>query len=182
MIAAIDSLVRLDPRIDADIPALRTEVLETSARELRWVEAHLAANLWNGTDVGSSQHTVPGTGPRDQTSPEPEWVHLEPAWRAEARRLAPRRASPGPVDAAMALQAQGGELLPTLWAMMQSGQAGDEYHDLTALAQYWADGCRNIAEIADLVSLEVGRPASELLLSYFKLLGQAGLMELNERS
>jgi hypothetical protein len=182
MIAALDSLARLDPGIDADIRALHTEVLETSYRELRWVESQVTPDLPDGTRVGHSGHAVPGMVSRDQTSPEPQSADQEAAWRGEARRLVPRRASPGPVDAAMTLQAQGGELLPTLWAMMPSGQAGDDYHDLTALAQYWADGCRNIAEIADLVSLEVGRPASELLLNYFKLLAQAGLIELNEPS
>jgi len=56
-----------------------------------------------------------------------------------------------------------------------------EYHDVTALAEYWADGSRSIAAITDLVSLETGHPVSDLPLRYFKLMAQAGLVNCRQQ-
>jgi hypothetical protein len=169
MVAALQTLVRLDPEVQPELAAVSATIHETAVRELRWTEDEAIAN--------------PPTAPAGSGQPKAESPHEvspapEPEWRAEAKRLAPRRLYQGPSAASTALQAKDGELLPALWAMTE--QSGDEFHDVTALAEYWADGSRSIAAIADLVSLETGRPASDLPLRYFKLLSQAGLVELRE--
>jgi aminopeptidase YwaD len=180
MLAALDTLVRLDSRIASDLPELRAAVHEAGARELRWLDAQSATYppselLLDSNPAGASRPPqANGIGER------PEWSEPVAEWQSVADHLVPRRLIPGPVDAAMALQAQGGGLLPAFWAMIPSGLASGEFHDLIALAQYWVDGCRSIAEITNLVSLEAGWSASDLLSRYFRLLAQAGLFELHE--
>jgi aminopeptidase YwaD len=159
MLAALDTLRGLDPHIDPELAALRASVDAASSAEGGWLEAQARA--------------LP-------LAEAPAWTASKAEWQAEAARLVPRRLMPGPVDAVMALQAQGGQLLPDYWALAPSGQAAGAFHDRTALGQYWVDGRRSIAEITELVSLEAGSPADDLLLRYFKLLAQAGLLELNE--
>jgi len=169
MIAAVGTLVRLAPSLEADVADVCEIVHEISARELRWVEAQVPLN--------------PSTGPAVDSHPEQESAldeSLTPAleWMAEAKRLVPRRTCRGPIATTMALQANATALLPSLWAMTE--ESGDQFYDVTSLAEYWADGKRSIAAITDLISLETGCPASNLPLRYFKLLAQAGLVELQE--
>ena len=49
---------------------------------------------------------------------------------------------------------------------------------LPALALYWADGKRSLGEIIDLVELESGERAGELLVKHFELLQKMELIEL----
>jgi hypothetical protein len=166
MHAALKTLVRLDPRIQPEVAEMSASIRETAARELRWVE----------TSFNTEASGNPSGSERVEDPPEA----AEAAWREEAKRLVPHRIYRGPVSASMAVQANASELLPELWAMTE--KAGDEYHDVTSLAEYWANGSRSIAAIADLISFETGRPASDLPLRYFKLLAQAGLVALHESS
>ena len=48
-------------------------------------------------------------------------------------------------------------------------------------AWYWADGTRTIAEIAELVQLELGGKPMTKMTALFELAAEAGLCELNER-
>ena len=103
----------------------------------------------------------------------------EAAWRTAAETLVPRRPLPGPIDVALALQADHPELLPAYARL--NDEAGAALHDGAALLQYWADGGHTIADIADRVELELGQPIGEVALRYFKLLAAAGLVVLKER-
>jgi aminopeptidase YwaD len=172
MTAALDTLLRLDREAETELPGWHEEIQAVAAREVRWVESQVASFSLDGTAVEPERSGA--------MTEETAGRHLQEGAQVEAARWVPRRLSPGPIDAAMALQAQGGELLPTLWAMTPTGQAGSDFHDLIAVAQYWVDGKRSIAEIAHLVSIELDRNAGDLLLRYFRLLAQAGLLELNE--
>jgi aminopeptidase YwaD len=165
MCAALETLVRLDPRVQRQVDELCSSVHETAERELHWARDRF--------DSGPS--ALPALS--EQPEEPPAW---EAQWRYEAQRLIARRIGHGPVAASMALQAQAKELLPAWWDLTE--RAGDELHDMSALAEYWADGNRSVAEIADLISLETGRPANDLPLRYLKLLAQAGLVELDESS
>lgn len=51
---------------------------------------------------------------------------------------------------------------------------------LPTLALYWADGRRTLAEIIELVELESGERAGDLLIEHFELLEKMGLVELRE--
>jgi len=158
---ALRSLLRLDSTLGDAVAARVAEVTACAAREDEWVRDHLPSSDLSGPA-------------RDEAS-----------WLAEAETLVPRRLHPGPVDVAMALQAHAPDLLPAHWAL--NADAGPDFHDHTALMQYWTDGRRTVAEIADLVALEAGGAAGDqravfdggLALRYFKLLAQAGLVALD---
>lgn len=51
---------------------------------------------------------------------------------------------------------------------------------LPTLALYWADGKRTLQEIIELVELDHGERAGELLVKHFELLEKMGLIELRE--
>ena len=97
-------------------------------------------------------------------------------WRTEAATLTPRRLAPGPIDVGMALQADSPALRPAYWQLYDEADAALHVGD--ALLQYWADGQHSVAEIADLVELETGQPMGEVALRYYKLLAEAGLVEM----
>ena len=76
----------------------------------------------------------------------------------------------------MALQADSPALRPAYWQLYDEADAALHVGD--ALLQYWADGQHSVAEIADLVELETGQPMGEVALRYYKLLAEAGLVEM----
>ena len=76
----------------------------------------------------------------------------------------------------MALQADSPALRPAYWQLYD--EAAEALHVGASLLQYWADGQHTVAEIADLVELEIGQPIGEVALRYFKLLAKAGLVEM----
>ena len=97
-------------------------------------------------------------------------------WRTEAATLTPRRLAPGPIDVGMALQADSPALRPAYWQL--NDEADETLHVGASLLQYWADGDHTVADIADRVALETGQPMGEVALRYFKLLAEAGLVEM----
>jgi hypothetical protein len=76
----------------------------------------------------------------------------------------------------MALQADHRELIPAYRALSEA--FGSVAHDYMPVLQYWSDGTHTVSEIGELAWLELGRPADEYTLAYFKLLVEAGLIEL----
>lgn len=59
-------------------------------------------------------------------------------------------------------------------------QAGRDWSTARSLAEYWADGRRSMADIADLVALETGNDFGQLIATYFDLLARKGLVTLRE--
>ena len=49
------------------------------------------------------------------------------------------------------------------------------------LALYWADGKRDIAQIARLVGVELGYTNPDFLKFYFDLLGEVGIVKTTRR-
>ena len=66
--------------------------------------------------------------------------------------------------------------MPAYWEL--NDKASGSFYEHGALLQYWADGKRTVAEIADLAEIETGQTADELILRYFRLLAEAGAIEL----
>jgi len=90
--------------------------------------------------------------------------------------LVPRRRFRGPADvagAAARLDEPGRERWHELQQRIR--KAG---HALPTLAEYWADSQRSVAEIADLVQHETGRKDVVLLVDYFSMLADLGLVEV----
>ncbi len=99
---------------------------------------------------------------------------LEAPGPGEAATLIPRRLARGPIDTAMCLQASAPERLPELWALNET-----LHYDVTSLLQYWADGRRSVAEVADCVALETGKPCDPAkALAYFHLLEATSYLTL----
>jgi len=155
MAAALSQLVRIDPGMRARVPAWSERIAAVAAEEERWARAALDGLVADGG--------TPSSG--------------EP-WMAEAARLIPQRKFPGPLDVSLILQADHPDLLPRLWSLNEA--FGKMAHDYEPVLQYWADGRRTVAEIGELAWLELGREADEHTLAYFKLLAEAGLLQLSE--
>lgn len=166
MAAAAASLHRLD----AD-PACLAACYDRAVEAVTANEAYVRGRV---TADSSTPACSPWAGGRSLPSA------AEGAWRATAETLIPRRPLPGPIDVALALQADHPALLPAYTQI--TDEAGAVLHDGAALLQYWADGGHTIADIADRVELELGQPIGETALRYFKLLTAAGLVELKERT
>ena len=152
---ALTSLQRLAPVPDQTVSDWKATVLQDCRREITWAET-----------MGS--HDLSASPSEAQTTAE------STDWHAEAAGLVPCRLWPGPVDVGLSLQALGQSSLESFWRF--SDQAGAVLHDGAALMQYWTDGKRSVAQITDLVALEIGKPVGDLALRYFKLLVDAGLM------
>lgn len=154
MSAALAELVRLDAGVAAHLSMWREHVMQTAATEALWATTALDGLVRSGEQADAA--------------PAP--------WQTEAAGLTPCRIQPGPIDVAMALQADHPELLPQYRALAEA--LGPTAHDYTPVLQYWSDGAHTVAEIGELAWLEIGRPADEYTLEYFKLLAETGLIEL----
>jgi aminopeptidase YwaD len=161
--AALGSLTRLDPGMGEELVGLRSQVEGIAGREAAWVE-----NAARGLEPLGPAAAAVAAPAAPQTG--------APAWRAEAGKLVPRRWQPGPIDMGMTMRAQPPEVLATFHHLVDT--AGDDLAEGGALLQYWADGRRTVAEIADLVALETGHHPGASAMAFFKLLAQAGLVEL----
>jgi len=49
---------------------------------------------------------------------------------------------------------------------------------LPPLGLFWADGQRNLQEISDLIELETGKRATEMLVTFCRIWEHLGLVEL----
>jgi hypothetical protein len=79
----------------------------------------------------------------------------------------------------MVLRADHPEWMPRLWALAE--RMGPVAHNLEPVLQYWADGTRSVAEIAELAALELDAEPDETALAYFELLAETGLVRLESR-
>jgi hypothetical protein len=113
----------------------------------------------------------------------PDWAELPETsereldeWEEKAARMVPRRPYRGPVPLRHYLHQLSDEERERLWRMRKERKR--RFYTLPTLAMYWADGKRNLLEIADLIELETGQRDVELLVEYFQMLGQLNLVEL----
>ncbi len=104
----------------------------------------------------------------------------EDAWAIRAQNIIPRRRYRGPImemgfpNRVLSLDDEGGNA----WRALAQQPY---WRLLRAIAEYWTDGHRSLAEIADLVALETGFHVGPAIEQYFTLLAQVGLMDLQQR-
>ena len=99
----------------------------------------------------------------------------------EAARLIPRRLFRGPpFQLKPWLRRLPQEERDRWWRLQKRYK--DKAYILPLLGLFWADGRRSLAEIAELVELETGERALDLLRGYFELLAKAGLVELRTQT
>jgi aminopeptidase YwaD len=95
----------------------------------------------------------------------------------EAAHLIPRRMFRGPLwltGHVSCLDAAGRDR----WWTLSQRIDREASHTVPELAVYWADGRRSVAEIGQRVALETGLDATALLVEYFHLVQELGLLEL----
>ena len=193
MDAALESLNRLgiEPTVLAQ---LQTRAADAAAVEDTYIRSLLSEEVSHAAGGATADGNVPQSAGLQFPAPQTQSsglryraifraeAHLAPTsevagWRSEAVALTPCRLAPGPIDVALALQADRPQLIPGFWKL--GDDAGDALHDSASLLQYWADGRHTIADIADRVELETGKAVGELALRYFRLLAEAGLITLD---
>ena len=98
----------------------------------------------------------------------------------EATRLVPRRRYRGPLAVEGYARGMDEATRDEWWEFKQRiGQRAS--YTVLALAQYWADGQRTLAEIGRQVALETGLETTDLLVEHFRFLERLALIELSER-
>jgi len=90
--------------------------------------------------------------------------------------MVPSRKFRGPVPSGFHLHKLTPEERETAYAWFK--EYGRLYHRLGTMANYWVNGERTVAEIADLVELETGQRNVQLLVKHYSLLAKLGLMAL----
>jgi len=103
----------------------------------------------------------------------------ENEWEEQARRMVPRRLYKGAIRVTPHLRHLGSEERERWWQLEQ--RYGNALWYLLPLTLYWSDGERTLHEIVDLVEMESGKRAAELLVSYCRTLSDLGLLDLLER-
>ena len=103
----------------------------------------------------------------------------EAEWRKRASQLVPRRLYRGPLSFRSLLDGAGDAERDSMW--MQQKGAGFAWFTARALAEYWADGERSVAGIADHVLQEMGQDYGQRILAYFELLADKGLVVIHEK-
>jgi aminopeptidase YwaD len=94
----------------------------------------------------------------------------------EAAALVPGRLFPGPVSPGAYLHRLSAVEREEVHAWQKEQRK--VYGAMATVANYWADGKRTVAEIADLVELETGKRDLGLLVRHYKLLARLELMSL----
>lgn len=98
----------------------------------------------------------------------------------KAARLIPHRLFRGPLQTREHVRLLDEAGRDEWWELEQ--RIGKEAsRTVPALAEYWADGQRTVAEIGQLIALETGLEATPVLVEYFGFMERLGLVELEER-
>lgn len=114
--------------------------------------------------------------------PESRSQEVKPSenkWEEETRRLVPSRLYKGPIRMTPHLHRLGFEERERWWRLEE--RYGNALWYLLPLTLYWADGERTLYEIVDLVEMETGKRAAELLVTYCRTLSDLDLLDLLER-
>lgn len=158
---AFFSLLRLDDQIEPMVKELSAEVDQLLQVGLNHVD-----NSITGRMRAQGETRIARSG-RQAVDREQQ--------RAASR--VPRRVHPGPANLATALRQMDASARDRAYQWMKAHRAQSE---MMILAQYWADGKRTIAEIAEQVELESGQADLPFLVEYFDWLSAARLARLGQ--
>jgi len=150
---ALASLRRL---ADIEVEGWQEESAAFARSELEWV--------WSASSPGLSLGL-----------PEPPPKELD-EWESKAAEMVPTRLYRGPIPLRPYLFKLSEEERDDLHRLRKEHKEG--FFTLPDLALYWADGKRNLLEIADLIELETGMRDVELLVGYLQMLAKLELIEL----
>jgi hypothetical protein len=157
---AIHSLLRLAPQEESLVTRLNDEVDHGVRQELERAKEIL---LWQARHLG-----LEGIPPSPAKEPD--------EWGQKAQAMIPSRLFRGPVSHHFHLHRL--TVQEREEARSWQKEHARLYRALGVVANYWVDGKRTVADIADLVELETGKRNVELLVKHFNLLDRLGLMAL----
>nr|MBC7244401.1 DUF4910 domain-containing protein [Chloroflexota bacterium] len=160
---AYRSLLRLAPREEWLIDDLNQEVDRTVCQEMEQARKTLQRKA---QQLGLAE--IP---PLPQKEPD--------EWEKQAATMVPTRLFRGPVSPGAYMHKLTPQEKEEVYAWMKEHRA--QYYGMSTVANYWADGNRTVAEIADLVELETGQRNVQLLVKHFKLLARLGLVALSSK-
>ena len=118
-------------------------------------------------ELGRIANLVPHSPPKPQAG----------EWEEQAASIVPKRLCPGPVDPKNFLNRMSDEEYERWWRVYR--ESPEATYAYPAMLLYWADGQRNVQEICDLIELETGKRATELLVTCCRLWDRLGLVELS---
>ncbi len=98
------------------------------------------------------------------------------SWEEEAAKIVPRRLHRGPVELKDYFGRMNEEDWETWWRMYKEQREATWVYP--PLLLYWADGLRNLREISDLIELETGNRATEMLVKFFRIWEHLGLVDV----
>ncbi len=157
---AFGTLLRLAPGVAEFVQGLQRTAASVAAQELT-----------NAAEVMLSRARELGLSAlRAEVKSDPD------EWERRAASLVPGRLFPSPVSPGAYLH----RLSPKEreeWYQWHR-QHRSEYGAVSTVADYWVDGQRTVADIADLVECETGRRDAQVLIRHFELLRKVGLMSL----
>lgn len=177
---AAELAAAVDHRVERDKAALGTLLrLWPGAAPLvaelsQWIDEAAQRELGRAKSVFRSQTEALG----GTELPDPPPDALESAWLPLASQLTPRRLYRGPIGFRSLLDDMDLAEQDALWEL--GHQIGRDWHTIHSLAEYWADGQRTVAEIADRVRLETGKSHGAAILAFFQALAKHGLVEWRE--
>ncbi|MEM4724932.1 MAG: hypothetical protein QXP01_07965, partial [Candidatus Hadarchaeum sp.] len=160
---AIRSLLRLAPEEDSFIRELHQAVDDAMQEEAQRAKRALQ---WHAQQLG-----LPDIPPAPHKEPD--------EWEKQAATMVPTRLFRGPVSPGAHLHKLTPQEKEEVYTWMKEHRR--QYYGMSTVANYWADGKRTVAEIADLVELETGQRNVQLLVKHFALLARLGLMALSSR-
>jgi hypothetical protein len=103
---------------------------------------------------------------------------LQDEWEQRAQTMVPARVYRGPVTPFFERHRLSETEREEAYGWLKEHQL--VYRAISVLANYWVDGKRTVAGIADLVEMEAGKRNVEVLVRHFQLLDRLGLMKLQE--
>ncbi len=112
--------------------------------------------------------------------PLPTAIDNDDSWQQLAGNVIPRRLYRGPMAFLSIIDEGPPEERDALWEA--SRKAGRDWFTARTLAEYWIDGQRTIAEIADLIRHETGKFYGTEILAYCEFLTSKGLLALQTKS
>ena len=115
---------------------------------------------------------------RAQGAEELPALQLAPTdeWTERARGMVLRRTTRGPVEMSALLARLGREARARAEALLREHREAAQL--LSVYMQYWTDGQRSLAEVADLAECEVGLRDMALMVQLAELMVEAGLLEI----
>jgi len=157
---AIRSLSRLASNEEDLVTSLSGEVDRTVRQEMERVREVL---LWQARNLELDRvPTLPAKEPDE--------------WERQAQAMVPSRLFRGPVTPHFHMHKLTMQERDETYAWQKEHDR--LYRALSTVANYWVDGKRTVADIADLAELETGQRNVQLLVKHFTLLDRLGLMDL----